>query len=247
MAGDQPTGVKRAAIIRGDVTSTGIVLMVCAGALLLLAALKVVQGWIWLALAGVLVVAGLLMFRWGKARYSELIQAVVDAHGSEGPLRSPVAWVSDELWDQKNRFDPALDAPGILRAEVEPGYKAFGHDATGAFKEPVLRPVAPEERELAAEHEVAADLEVPPKGSKEDHIERILSTPGRFIALAPRWPICCGRLTTMVAIQEHLRPAGSMFLDATVRTEDSDPGMQQGIHSYACRACGRRYSTNPAW
>jgi hypothetical protein len=71
------------------------------------------------------------------------------------------------------------------------------------------------------------------------------ATPGRFVAVEPRWPVCCGRPATL----ERDRPDGergrALHLPASPGAVD-DPAAS-GIHGFQCRACGRRYTTDPGF
>lgn len=235
----------RAAVIRGDITSTGLVLILAGVGGALVGAAGVIPAVVGSACA-VGAAGGVVCVYLGRTWWRELLDEVVDAHDDYDPGDSPVPWVSDDVWRARNAFDPALDAPVILMAEVDPLVHAFGADATGAFTEPVLRPVTPEERGLAVIDEVPHDVAVPEAFDIEGTLAKLTQTPGRFVCVAPRWPICCGRLACLETVTSEARPPGVLYLPPQ-SGEASEDNAGKGIHTFQCRACGRRYATDPAW
>lgn len=235
----------RAAVIRGDVTSTGLVLLLAGLAGTLVSAAGVIPGALG-ALCAVGAAAGVLLIYVGRRAWREMLREVAAHHAHFNPGDSPVPWLSDELWRERNRFDVALDAPMLLMAEVDPMVPAFGSDATGAFTEPVLRPVTPEERGLAAVDEVPPDAPVPDALDVDGTVAALGATPGRFITVAPRWPICCGRLATLEAVTSAGRHERALYLPPQAG-QAAEEVAGRGSHSFQCRACGRRYATDPGW
>lgn len=235
-------GWKRAAVIRGDVTTVGVVLVVSAVASL---AAAVVDGApSWLPLASIpLAVAGAALVVAGRRGWRQLLVEAAARHVDFDPGPSPVAWIDEVVWRSRNRFDPPLDAPTLLWAEVDPLVPTFGQDATGAFTEPTLRVVTTEERALATPSDVDATLPVPPESDAVAALASLVGTPGRFIAVAPRWPVCCARLTTLEAIGADVDVA-SLFV---LPREPGADAPSSATHAFRCRACGRRYGTDPAW
>jgi hypothetical protein len=229
----------RRAVVRGDLAALGVLLVVSG----LVAA--VAAGRLGAALGLPAALVGVLLVRWARRSRRALLTEVARAHLGFDPGPSPVPWIADDLWRAHNGFDPELDAPGLLVAEVEPGLPAFGRDATGAFTNVILRPVTPEERSLAPVEPVPAGTPVPEPGDADALKAALDATPGRFVAVEPRWPICCGRPATL----ERDRPDGgrTRALHLPPSPGSVEAGSASGIHGFRCRACGRRYATDPGF
>jgi len=195
---------------------------------------------------GVVSGAGVLVLIHARRTWLSLVDAVRAAHAHDVPDPSPVPWVDDRLWRAANGFDPDLDASMILRAEVEPGLVVYPHDVGPAIREPLLRPVGDAEQALASPAPVPDEAPVPEPGdlaALRTALEE--ATVGRFLVLAPRWPVCCGRLSTLTARTADPHD-GSLYLPGG-RNADGNPEGPIGQHTYQCRACGRRYRTEPHW
>lgn len=240
-----PGSWHRWAVIRGDLAAVGLLSLV-GGTIVAGASLLAVLP-AWAVVPGLVVAAlGALAMVHARAAWLGLVEEVRDRHADDDPGSSPVAWVDDGVWRQRNGFDPALDAPMILRAEVEPELRVYPRDVGPAIREPVLRPVSDAEQSLATEEPVADGLPVPSAGDRAALLRALEEeTEGRFLVLAPRWPVCCGRLSTLVALTADPHD-GSLFLPAGSHA-DADPHGPIGQHTFQCRACGRRYRTEPAW
>ena len=234
----------RRAVIRGDLASVSIAAGLASLGLMLLPALGYSVAWAGLGLLGAIASVGLLQAH--LRAYRRLLDEVVLAHAGHDPGPSPVPWVDDAVWREKNRFDPSLDARVVLMAEIDPDVAAFGRDATGGVRDPALRLVTDAERELRAKG-AAALGEAPPVGPAEEQLERLRSTPGRLLLLSPRWPLCCGSLATLIAVRQDARPRDALYLPPTPITDLPDPPDARGVHSYRCRRCGRAYATDPVW
>jgi hypothetical protein len=138
----------REAVIRGDVAAGGLVL-VMSGAVL---------GAVWLSGAGLLpgllalalVPTGVALVWWARRAYGRLLGEVVRTWAGHDPGPSPVPWIADGVWRQRNRFDPELDAADELRSQIDRSVRPFRDAAQGAFESPTLRPVSDAERGLAA-------------------------------------------------------------------------------------------------
>jgi hypothetical protein len=232
----------RRLVIRGDLNAAGLV-MVLGAPLAVLGALS--SGLVALhGVAFVLAVAGLGAIRWSRTAYRGLLAEVAARHAGRDPGSSPVPWVSDALWRAKNRFDPAVDAANELLAEVDSLVSGFGGGETAVVK-PQLRPLQQEERALVGEE--TPDVDEGPEGTAEALVALLEGTPGRFLALAPRWPVCCGRLCSMTGIRgEPGAPDGSWLPSGGAEADWGD-NPETGFHRYQCGTCGRRYSTDPAW
>jgi hypothetical protein len=234
----------RQVVIRGDIVALGIV-MVAGGLMALASPLLGHPGW--LSVVGLVSVAGGLgAIRWARKAYGILISAVVERFADHDAGPSPVPWVSDELWRSKNRFDPELDAINELIAEVDEFHPHFDEVKGQAIREPELRPVSDNERDLVTPPAEPTGLPEGPKGSADALVEALTSTPGRSLVIAPRWPVCCQRLTVLVALAEAQRPSDAKFLTQDVSADawQADP---RGQHSFRCGTCGRAYATDPAW
>lgn len=231
----------RRVAIRGDATQLGLLLVV-------LAFLGVVIGattgpGLLAMLAVPTALGGLVLVRWGRRLYRAALAEAAAPFLDHDPGPTPVLWISDAVWRARNGFDPSLDAPMLLLAEVDPDvHKVFGSDADGAFRDPVLRRVTDAERD---DTPVAHGREdAPPPGDDEALLQALRDTPGRLVAVSPRWPVCCGRLTTLVALTTDALPDGARWLAAD---PEAPVGEGPGQHGYVCRACGRAYATDPAW
>lgn len=241
-AAPRPGTWRRTWVIRGDLSSVGILLLLAG-----LGWLNVgVMGWTpaWTAGGGLVMMAlGAGLLRHTRRAWRALLEEVVARHAHDDPGPSLVPWIHDEVWRAKCGFDPELDGPTVLRAEVDPHLVPYPDDVGVAFREPILRPVSEAEQGLIPAEEVEGA--VPEPGDGRALRERLVKTPGRFIALAPRWPVCCGRLATLTSLTADPSD-GSLYLPAGGSAE-GDPEAPAGLHTYQCRACGRRYRTDPAW
>jgi hypothetical protein len=238
----------RAVAIRGDATQVGIALWL--GVALLAAA--AVSG----ALAPAVAaggaagagLAGLALVRWNRAAWRGLLVEVATAHRDDDPGDSPVPWVSDAVWRGRNRFDPELDAPAVLAAEVDRTLRPFDREVRGeAVREPTLRPVSDAERDLAPAGEPLAEGAWPPLGDADALRALLTSTPGRFLMTSPRWPVCHGRLSVLIGLRDADRPADATWLPPVVADVEAEPVGPRGQHSFRCAVCGRAWATDPAW
>jgi hypothetical protein len=227
-------------VIRGDATAAGISL----GVIGLVVGVSSVGVWPKVA-AAVLIGAGVWTVRWSRAAWRVLVGEVVQRFAHVDPGPSPVAWVSDAVWFKHNRFDPELDAMNELLAEVDALLPRFGEGPGLSFHTPVLRPVADNERELVAAGTPTEP--VPPRGTGDALLADLTTTPGRQIGVGIRFPVCCGRLATLVSTSPQDRDPGAVFLSEHAGMDRSDLDPTRGLHGFLCRACGRRYATDPVW
>lgn len=112
-------------------------------------------------------------------------------------MPSPIPWIADQLWDQWN-------PPNGLCL-----------DGRAPIEEPQLEEVT--EADLVRIPPSPVQGQVPPEGSLEEQLTRLLSTPQSAMAtFSPVWPVCCKRLTTLVNSQgegiqlEELNPTGPL-------------------------------------
>lgn len=230
----------RRAVIRGDVAATGIALGVLA------AVIGVSGVGVGPKVAGlVLLVAGLGIVGWSRRRYRELLVEVAQRFAGHDPGPSPVVWVSDAVWRARNGFHPVLDAANELVAEVDDTMPRFGAPTTRGLEAPVLRPVSDNERALVAAGAPSEPL--PPAGTGAELLGLLQGTPGRLIGVGVRWPVCCGRLAVITSTTPEERAPGAVFLPEHAGQEAWDVDARRGLHGFECRACGRRYATDPAW
>ena len=230
----------REAVIRGDLAAGGLVL-VMSGAVL---------GAVWLSGAGllpgllglVLMPVGAALVWWARCAYGRLLGEVVRTWAGHDPGPSPVAWIADEVWRQRNRFDPELDAADELRSQVDRSVRPFRDAAQGAFESPTLRPVSDAERGLAATG-APSDAPRPPSGPADELLAALRGTPGRFIGVGVRWPVCCGHLSILAAIGPSTGPERSYIL----RDGTTDDAVDSTQHGFRCAVCGRAWRTTPTW
>lgn len=171
-------------------------------------------------------------------------------------MKSPVPWLSDEVWTCWVR--PALAS--------EP--------ASVAIVEPDLVVVTDDDRVRCPHWPVARDATVPPTGSHSDHLALLASTPsaGGWV-YCPAWPICCDRLSTLLFAQncgvdiidveetvgalegaylenvyfpgnDQSDPSARRAVDVVVRRDLDNLrrwGATDGVLLYHCRACGGIY------
>jgi hypothetical protein len=246
----------RRLIIGGDLIAVSLILGLGGGLTLGAAALGGAPPWAG-ALGGLTLGLAVVGVRVSRALYRRLLQEVVDRFAGHDPGPSPVPWISDAVWRSKNGFDPALDAPNELLAEVHAGSPRFGAPTGGGVQQAVLRPVSEDERELvaapsqvslSAADAAASQAQVEARraslsGPAAELVERLHSTPGRSIVVAPRWPVCCRQLTVLTSVVPSAR-GGSVFLNETILSDLHAP---PGAHTYRCAACGRAWSTDPTW
>ncbi len=234
--------------IRGDGTALGVVLI--AAAALLLAGSATGTLALSTAGAGALLAAslGATAIGWNRRAYRAMLIGAAARYADHDPGPSPVAWISDRGWRARNRFDAVVDAPTELLAEVDPMVRSFEADARGALIKPVLRPVSDAERQLTPTESLPSNLPLPPRGPLDTLLGSLGQTPGRFIALSARWPVCCGRLSTLDGVQgeQDCPPGVYLAAEGEDLTLDGDRD-EAGLHRFQCRECGRRYATDPAW
>jgi hypothetical protein len=239
-----PTWVRHA-IIRGDAAAAGIAAALGGLTLAVIAGLAGDFGWT--ALGVVALVAGAWGVAWSRRQYRCMLSDVARRFEGYEPPPNPVTWISDEVWLDANRFTPALDAPVELMSEVDPAVRAFRDDAVRAFEDPALRPVSDEERALIPEARgVEAASEVK-RGTAEMLLGALRATPGRFIAMGVRFPVCCGALTTLVGTRPEQRPAGAVCLPPVAGAIEDAADPLAGMHAFTCKVCGRSYATDPSW
>lgn len=239
---------RRRSLIRGDGLTAGVVLVLsgtgawCAALVHLMPKGGALLGG--LALVG----AGLALIAHERRAWRALLHEVAAPWRGHDPGPSPVPWIADAVWRQKNTYDPALDAPSDLLAEIDPLVRPFsaGVEPGEAVREPVLRPVADSEKELTPTEGPVGDP--PEPGTAEAVRTRLEGTPGRAIVVSPRWPVCCGRPATLEGLRMEDRHPACTWLPPDGPEAERDPGAApRGTHSWRCRACGRRYATDPAW
>lgn len=232
-------------LIRGDGTALGVVLILLAVVGATVAFLGVVPMPV-AAFAGASALIGARLVCWNRSRYRAMLAEVAERHRDEEPGPSPVSWLSDPLWRATNRFDPVLDGPVELMSEVDPLIRPFADDARGAFVTPTLRQVSGEDRQMITPAALEAGLLVSEAAPGTDLLTVLKSTPGRQVAVEPRWPVCCQRLSTLLT-DEVGRRNEALYLDIA-HAELTPAGLDgRGRHRFQCRACGRMYATDPAW
>lgn len=238
-----PGSTWRWVVIHGDASAIGLIACL-GGAGLSVAAFA--AGWPlgWAALGLALASGGTALVAWTRRAWLALLDDVRARHAGDDPGDSPVPWVADRVWREANGFDPVLDAPMVLRAEVQPSLRVYPHDEGPAVVDPVLRPVSDAERELQPAQPIAEGT--PPPSADADGLRAsLVGTPGRFVVLGPRWPVCCGRLSTLTA-RTPRADERAITLPAQGMA-DGDPHTPPGLHTYACPACGRVWRTHPTW
>jgi hypothetical protein len=236
----------RRLVVRGDAIAASLMLCFAGGLTfggLVLGAVSMGPG----LLGAVAIGAGLLGLRWSRQAYRALLAEVVTRFAGHDPGPSPVPWVGDAVWRAKNRFDPFLDAPNELLAEVDPMFPGFGKDGGRGVLQPVLRPVGEDERMLVAAPPAPEVEVVTPSGEAGHLLERLAATPGRTLVVSPRWPVCCRQLTVLVGLNDVARPEEAIYLGEQLPIDGAGRPGGQGQHSYRCGRCGRAYATDPAW
>ncbi|MGC6493059.1 MAG: hypothetical protein ACON5B_09505 [Myxococcota bacterium] len=227
--------------IRGDATSLGVMLGALAVAGVgagLTGVTPVTTTW-----TVVLLVPSVALIRANQRAWARLLDEVRAAYATHDPGPSPVGWISDALWRARNRFDPVLDAPLALMAEVEPLRAKPGEERGPAISGPVLRPVATSERDLLDGPRIhAASTE-----AAEALLETLGSAPGRFLAAYPRWPVCCGELAMCHSLTGERPDKGVLYLPGDAVADSDCIGRSNGVHVFQCTVCKRWYVTDPAW
>ncbi len=238
-------GWARWLVIRGDALTLAAVAGL-AGVVLIALATMGRASVLWGAAGVLLAVLGGVGVRWSRRAWRALLAEVASRFATHDVGAVPVPWLSQGVWEAANRYDPVLDGPMVLLAEVDPSLTVFPHDARGAFVRPTLRLVTREERDATPAEPVE-----PTEGaalSSEVILAELVATPGRQITPEPLWPVCCGRAAMLVSVRPEARPAGARWLPAHATGEaDPDAAEQRGLHGYSCRTCGRAYATDPVW
>lgn len=100
------------------------------------------------------------------------------------PVRSPVAWIDEAIWSRW-MWDRQF---ANLSNEHE----------WQTFSDPSLYPVTSADLARVRPAPVPHLAPLPPKGDLDAHLALLASTPPASGLTAPSWPICCGRLTTLI-------------------------------------------------
>jgi hypothetical protein len=243
----------RRMVIRGDVATVG----VAAGLAGLLVGVGVGSRSlppVYAAVATALVVVGAALVAWARSRWTALLAEVRASRATWVPPEPPV-FVEPGLWRARNTYDPDLDAESELQAEVDRDWGSFEADMRRAFVDPRLRLVSEDERELAG------GVSPAPAVCPADLVEILIAAEGRHLLSFPRWPVCCGALSTLTALDAgaddglELPEAGEAALPklAPVRigeVVDEPPRapvtpVAPRLSAYTCRVCGGRYRS--AW
>lgn len=95
------------------------------------------------------------------------------------PATSPVPWIADEVWTDWQYW--AVDP-------FPANFPTIEHPQVVAVRE--------EDREHA--RAAVPRGPAPPPGSLMEHVQLLATTPAASGVRAPIWPICCGRLATLV-------------------------------------------------
>lgn len=140
---------------------------------------------------------------------------------------SPVAWIGDAVWSRwmwKTQFTD----------------RANEHERT-TIREPRLYISTPSDLERVRSAPVPHGAPLPSTGTLEEHLALLASTPPASGVLAPSWPICCVRLTSLiheqgvgqdiVEIESHTGPLDRAYVEAEVR-EDWSPRDAAEIGDY---------------
>ena len=173
------------------------------------------------------------------------------------PQRSPVPWISDEVWTDWQYWVVDPMPPDF------PTVEDFRVIVAGV-----------EDRERAPRASLPSEAPSPPRGTIEEHERHLARTPPSVGIRSPTWPICCDQLTTLVNHQGEGTPLEQIetetgALDHAFLVEDlrqnwncktgpelaeamrrgygeslkclREDGVAEGIAVYQCRACGRVY------
>lgn len=164
--------------------------------------------------------------------------------------RSPVPWLSDEIWSEWNQEPPACES-----SEPGPIYNF------------TLTPVTPDDRQRAKVALIPTNAAVPSEGTLETHECALRSTPGNGSLSWVRWPICCSRLSTLLSIdtlpelEDQVGPLDECLLEAhaldgpddrattfrdwasTLEQIRQKPHLSDGVCLFQCRNCGRLYGS----
>lgn len=159
-------------------------------------------------------------------------------------------WLSDAVWRMWNEGD----------AEAA-SFKEPGRPISDAW--PTV--VTDGDRSRAPRGNIPQGISLPPTGTLEEHLRLLASTPGVGYLSSVHWPVCCDRLTTLIApslegpdipsIEEQVGPLDLALLDVhrehresgywserlTAMRRGRDGG--DGIVAFQCRACGRVYGS----
>lgn len=97
------------------------------------------------------------------------------------PRQSPVPWIADEVWtDWQYWVDDPLPADFVT------------------IEHPDLIPVEPEDLDRASRAAVPENVLVPAPGSHGELLQQLATTPPARGVRSPSWPMCCGRLATLI-------------------------------------------------
>lgn len=97
------------------------------------------------------------------------------------PRASPVPWIADEVW---------TDWQYWINAPLPADYPTIEH--------PDLIPVEAEDLDRAPHATVPQGVPVPQPGSFTELVQQLATTPPASGVRSPCWPLCCGRLATLI-------------------------------------------------
>lgn len=97
------------------------------------------------------------------------------------PRASPVPWIADEVW---------TDWQYWVNAPLPVDFPTIEH--------PELIPVEAEDLERAPRAPVLQGVPVPQPGSVAELVQQLATTPPASGVRSPSWPMCCGRLATLI-------------------------------------------------
>jgi hypothetical protein len=170
-------------------------------------------------------------------------------------VRSPVPWISDEIWSSWQTGEPGADRP--------------------AFRDPRLYVVTRDDLKRARVATVESGKPIPAWRTFHENLSEIRSLRSSATRiLDPSWPMCCGRLATLIneegsgrslaAIEAETGKLDLAFMEMEIwhdwipRNEQEVENVWQtgyralleegrkdnvlgGILLFQCRACGRVY------
>jgi hypothetical protein len=176
-----------------------------------------------------------------------------DSERTITPLKSPVAWVSDDIWSRWMDHPSPPERPAI--------------------DQPMLVVVTDADRERVRSARLS-EGEPAPVAAFSDQEALLLATPfAHYGVSCPTWPVCCSRLATLFwdqgagpsfeEIERETGPLDRAYLEGELRQSSKpleearrllEPGYQEtlgtirekrhggdGILLFQCRACFRVY------
>lgn len=162
---------------------------------------------------------------WRKLFGDPMDERYPSIHTPVEHVPSPVPWIDDPIWSRwvwKRQF---VDIRDDVEWETLPEFRLF--EASAA------------DRARARVAPLPEGVSVPPTGTYEQHQALLRSTPPVPGVLCASWPICCGRLATLIheqgtgvdinELEAHAGPLDQSYIEADLVEGEDRPRIIRDI------------------